>query len=475
MRIYPKTLRKSSLRRRFRVCEGSSLFVQEEGGFALPSVLFLLTILSVLAFSLLSVTYLQNKIALKEIHQIQAEFAAQSGIADLLDRLSEDFVQPPYSQAFKYPDGSTSLTKATAWGGLLAIESVGRSHSEKVMRQALVAQLPSKDLDAALLLANPDHSLVLTGSARIRGEVIVGKAGVSVGTLRDYSTPMRVPIVGKITKKDRPQLPPYDSDILEGECALFDLLIERLGNPEVRPERQIHLTGNQLLDLSEIADLTELITVEGNLELTGLISRRGSPLYLVSAGSVLIKPDTRLEGLIAVCANDELRTAQESRSDNVILYSRRGIILKSNDTLCGQFISPSVHVESGTYLQYPSLIFSIEPKNAKESQNVVLKSGSVVEGTVALLSTLSKENNDDIVTLENDAVVTGAIYSEGRVSLDGMVHGCVLTRDFYFYEAPTHYMGWIRKGIIDRPSLPKGFMSNPGLSGEEELGILSWL
>jgi hypothetical protein len=51
----------------------------------------------------------------------------------------------------------------------------------------------------------------------------------------------------------------------------------------------------------------------------------------------------------------------------------------------------------------------------------------------------------------------------------------VMTNDFYFYEQPTQYYGWLRSGRIDRSALPAGFLVPPGFSEKVHLEVLDWL
>jgi type II secretory pathway component PulK len=53
-----------------------------EKGFALPSVLFLVTILSLLAASVIMLHYFLRQTSLIEVAKVKAEYAAENGIAN---------------------------------------------------------------------------------------------------------------------------------------------------------------------------------------------------------------------------------------------------------------------------------------------------------------------------------------------------------------------------------------------------------
>jgi Tfp pilus assembly protein PilX len=58
-----------------------------ERGFALPSVLFLVTILSLLAASIITLHYFLRQTSLIEVAKVKAEYAAESGIANAISQL----------------------------------------------------------------------------------------------------------------------------------------------------------------------------------------------------------------------------------------------------------------------------------------------------------------------------------------------------------------------------------------------------
>ena len=61
-------------------------FMRSEHGYALPSTLLLITILSFVAAAVISLVFAQHQQALREVAQVRAEYAAQSGVARILSR-----------------------------------------------------------------------------------------------------------------------------------------------------------------------------------------------------------------------------------------------------------------------------------------------------------------------------------------------------------------------------------------------------
>ena len=61
-----------------------SHIISSEGGFALPSILMLVTILSLFSATVLSFQYFDRLIAIREVSKVKAEYASESGIAAAL-------------------------------------------------------------------------------------------------------------------------------------------------------------------------------------------------------------------------------------------------------------------------------------------------------------------------------------------------------------------------------------------------------
>ncbi|MEP0822951.1 MAG: hypothetical protein HRF44_08875 [Ignavibacterium sp.] len=437
-------------------------------GFALPSVLFLVAILTTLALSLLSFAYLERKIALRELFQLRAEYAAQSGIALVLNDLSGSVIPSlPLERRYDFPDGSTALTNVQPWGLLLAVKSKGISQSITSTRRCLAAQEPATDFEKALILANVNHALVMTGNSRIVGDVVVNHAGVSTGSLRDYTTPFKIPILGNVTKKRVPVLPEYMRDLVSNQLSMFDGFLSRKGLPEFASV----VVSTGILNVDEVDDAVQMIISTGHLVVSGS-THRTSPLYIVSEGKVSLERASGLQGLIAVCSKADITVAQDCTFENIILYSRDSITVEPNATGSGQLIAPIVNVSKSTKLHYPSFVLSIP---SKESVTQRISLSDTLEGLVIMMTDISASPEDQLTVIESDAVVVGALFSEGSVTLDGRMIGTAAVKDFYFYEAPTQYVGWMRKGAIERDRLPGGFMVPPGMGGTGRLGVLEWM
>jgi hypothetical protein len=454
---------------RFTICS--------EEGFALPSVLFLVTILSLVILSIHTLKYLHRQSALLNVARVKSDYAAQNAIDQaLIEMNSIDLPKCGEEIKREYDFGvqGSATIRMQRWGVysvFIPNGRIGRISSERV---ALIASHPSKQFENALVFANSQHQLVLTGTTNIKGDVVTGQSGVTVGTLRDMQTPRIVPIEGKIKKDASPSL-----SLVKWKKLVVDLNSVMDGeNPAgVDSDEVIRLQSNTSvqLDSSIVTERVRYIFVDGDLSIKGRIIRCTLPLSIIVRGNVEFRQDASILGLVAVFSKKPIIIPSNISIESAILFSQDSIQVGENARICAQLFAHSICIETSATLSYPSVIISFPSKDPKNNkQAILLANGSKIEGIVALLSVLS-DQQQSIVNIQSGAKVIGAVISENTMTLDGSVDGIVITKDFYFYESPTTYLGWIRTGHIDRMALPVSFLIPPGFADSDKLDVLDWL
>jgi len=450
-------------------------------GFALPSVLLMITLLSLVAISVLGLQLILRRVALMEIGKVKAEYAAESGIAKSLAEVgaANDILRvlSGLNLHFDSEDESRSDVELQPWGVYIRARSEGGFHQFRTSLTALTACNPSSEFDNALIFANATHQLVFTGSAGILGNVLTGQPGATVGNLSNYNTPIQIPIKGTLRRDQRPDLVPFDTLLLASQVRSYQDLLS--GKIKMGGDAHILSLGSGidfLVDHRIITDSLDYLFIRGNVTIDAKIARSERPLFVVVNGDILLKEPFTASGLVAILGSGALTIQEEVKIDEAILYSWKSVELKEGATVSAQLIAPSILLKSGSRAQYPSaLISTIVGLPDSTRQSIFLSDGAQVEGFVGLYSTGLSAQTDRLITVRPGANVTGAIFSGGAVTLDGTVQGCVMTRDFYFYEPPTKYFGWLRSGTIDRTRLPSGYLVPYGFSTTKELDVLDWL
>jgi hypothetical protein len=452
-----------------------------ERGYALPSLLLLVVVLSLLASAVLTHNYLQRQLALKSVFSVKAEYAAQSAIARTVASLksAQDYnnrlSQPPTQIAFE--DGSQATVQLERWGCYGLIRSRGTCKQARAERTAVVAQRAGPSFDQALVFANTGHQLVLTGSSAVKGTIVVGPPGVATGTLIGQPS-MRLSLpIANIHREPVPKLASFDRKALTDEIESYERMLS--GEFRVGSSGEDHIAfssaPSSLIEGEKIPSGVRSILVERDAILTGAFKQREIPLFIIVHGAVSFRRTVQLSGPIAVLARGAVTVPKDVQIDCAIIYSATRVEVEPSASLSAQIFSPFILLRSGATALYPSLLVSTSRPAAGSAQAGILMEGNaVLQGTILSLTPKSG-SQIPLIVIQPGATVTGAVYSENEITLDGSVNGTVMAKDFYFYVPPTTYRGWLRSAQIDRHARPQGFLLPIGFAESFQLDILEWL
>ncbi len=453
-----------------------------EDGYALPSVLLLITILALLASSLLSFLFLHTELVHRRVEQTATEYAAQNGITSALassfNTPADDlFAATTHNTTIAFDDGSRSTVSLIPWGAFMLIHSTGATKHATSERFALAGALPGSRFDNAVILANTEHQLVFAGSSQIKGNVIVGPYGATVGSIPGAPTPHSLPVTGSVTKTSTAAASLFDERFLQRNVAMMKALFTKKRREDISDSQTWIVNGGEkgVYAIPSIPDSIEYVFIVGNAVLDNTITRRGPPLYLIVRGSLLLRDHCSLQGSIALLSTEAIQIPASAQFIDAILFSFTSIDVASTAHLSAQIISPRITLHSGAVASYPSVLISLHLDTASHAaQQIVMEKGSRVEGTVMMLQENADDNMPDCLQLMPRATVVGLVYSQGKTTLDGTVIGSVVTRSFYFYEAPTTYIDWLRSGLVDRTALPKSFLLPLGFDSQR-YQVIDWL
>ncbi len=242
------------------------------------------------------------------------------------------------------------------------------------------------------------------------------------------------------------------------------------------PPNVLTISGEDATGLETIPDSTDVVYIRRPTTIRSSLTRLDRPLYIVTSGLTVIAPESRLRGLVAVVSAGEILLQKGATIDNAILYSQKSAHVSSFSRAIGQIIAPAVTLDSGAVMMYPSLVASTTSLTGSSlGQGIALSGTASVEGFLGLISSGGPLKDDDIVSIGPTGSVVGTAISESRFTLDGTVTGTVIAKDFYFYLAPTIYVGWLRSGVLNRSLLPPGYLLPPILAGSVKLDVMRWL
>lgn len=443
-------------------------------GFALPSVLMLVTLLTLVALSVLLLQHIRYLQAVTEVARVKADFAAQSGVA----RAAAEQSFREQGNLLRFADSSSAFVRTLPWGLMKLAVVQGASGRIKSARMALLGAAPPPEYKSAICFGGASRQLIMTGSTQIVGDISVGPMGTTVGTLPGEKQPPHLPVKGTVLRKTGTVLPSVDRQMVETSFAPFVSFLRG-----VFPSSPITIhprssgEGSQSTSGS-IPDSAETIFLRGDVPFDLKLSRRERPLAVYVQGGLSISRTAVVEGAVAFYVSGAVRIESGARIDNAVVMSGDSIIVESGLTIRGQLIAPRITVGANCTFTYPSILCSY-PLAASKSQKIDLAAGDRCEGMVILFrgtkgGQSSLHDVQDLVVLHHDATVVGAIYAEVSATLDGTVIGSVILEDLYFYQAPTSYFGWLRSARIDRQKLPEGFVV-PQALGTGKGEVVVWL
>ena len=447
---------------------------KEEAGFALPSILFLITILSLVALSVVMLHYLQRKAAMLDLAKVHAHYAAQSGIDEFLAQqtsLSHIDLNGTYEYSFSY--NSKATVTLSRWGCFFLVRSTGICGAVKINIIAAAADHPSSDFNNALIFANPNHQLVCAGTTTITGDVIAGKGGVITGTLHGLPTPRTLPVQGKISRQANIQMPQFCTAELMNELSAWDQLLAAANGGGTGDKTTLFFRGSPtILQPQLIAPSVSNVYINGDVIIQGQYVRIENPLTIAASGSISFSDSARIRGLIKILAGKQITIASNVEFDFPVVYSQISIAILSN-RLRAQLFAPSLTFSSSAAARYPSAAVSIQLQVSHPPKNqIIMENGSHLEGTMLFLAPAA---DTAVVILKDGSKITGSLYSTAYITLDGSIDGTVITKEFYFYQSPTSYLGWLKSARINRTALPKSYLVPPGFSDSPKLDVLDWL
>lgn len=451
-----------------------------ESGFALPSILLLILVISLIGVLSIRIVSFRKQVTLRELAKFKAELAAQSAVAEALATLDEkeslSFSSQLRKETFSGGEQGTVDLSVDSWGAFLRVRSSAIVGAVRKERVALVGGQTQDLIPQALIFANSDHELVFTGSARVRGDITVNRRGISFDN-RSQTTIGSTFVDGKIERTESPQLPGFENLLLREEIGRFDDLLVK-GSPSSSRSVSI-LKGDEHMPMEicgdAVPDSSDLLTISGDAVLRGSLVRRARPLIIVVRGNVTIAGSAELKGLVAVVADKHIRILRGASTLHAILYSKMKIEQEAGSEITAQLIAPRIIIEEGARTMYPSVVVSYSSTIVQDPDaSVTLKKMARVEGSVLCIGSRAETKNPSLV-IESGATVVGLVYCRGIITLEGRVFGSVFASDFYFFESPTSYFGWIRNGIIDRTALPSRFLAPLGFSQRTQLNVLDWL
>ncbi|MBD1261979.1 hypothetical protein HZY62_15355 [Maribacter polysiphoniae] len=412
---------------------------------ALQFVLFIGAIIAVLLMAFVLITYIHNffgKITALTIDIVQqADFAMGYSLSKPMRRgESIDF------SALDNPNIHVIIEKEF-WGILEKRTSTASFDKIEYSKTAFIGQNYPKGMNA-LNLRDKQRPLVLAGTTRIMGDVLLPAQGIRMGNIAGNSYNQDQLVYGR-EQTSSSTLPKLDQGLLQQ--------IDRLLNEDFQLNKQV-------------------VTLKPEAEIRN--SFKEETLFIMD--DVVQLENNTLVGNIVIYASRKIIVESSTYLADVVLVAPE-IIIK--DRVQGYFqaiAKKSIHVGKNCALAYPTTLVVKEDAKGNKTVNttktpkIFLDTNVVVNGMLLYLDTSEEGSNSPQIRISNGSVVNGEIYCSKNLELKGTVNGNVTTDGFIAMENGSIYQNHLYNGTINSTILPTEY-SGILYENEAHKKVMKWL
>ncbi|MBL4604156.1 MAG: hypothetical protein JKY02_00375 [Flavobacteriaceae bacterium] len=418
-----------------------SSFVKIKAG-AIQYVLVVSVIIVIVLFAFISLIFLQKRTQLKsELHK-EAIHAVYLGF----DYLKEHTI--PYDTEIKksftdYDFESTTMLKKR-WGVFDLVIVQTTLKKEIFQKVALMGNVNANR--KALYLAENHEPLIVVGTTRITGDVMLPKRGIPTGNIAGVSYYGNKLVYGTInTNADR--LPKIQN-------------LEEIRQLIVDP----HFENSKYFELEEGAKMNQSFTKE---------------TLLFEADGLLQLDQMNLQGNIVILSKTKIQVGRSTHLENVLLIAPEVVIESGVKGSFQVFASKSIVAKENSRLDYPSSLVVFKETNENEVidqavlEGIQIDDGAHVKGIVLFHSQKKKEDYKAKVYISEKGQVTGEVYSTDYLELRGRVDGFVYAYKFIAKQAGNVYTNHIYNGVLNATVISKKY--NGLFIGKKNTGVSKWV
>ncbi|WP_299213786.1 hypothetical protein [uncultured Dokdonia sp.] len=320
----------------------------------------------------------------------------------------------------------------THWGIFDKMVSIGKSRNFKTQKIALLGgQTPEKERPA-IFLEDSNSPLVVVGETSIYGDVSLPRQGIKPGNIAGNYYQGKTLVNGNINQNNsaKPQISNEKKEYIK--TLLF-------GNLPQEDSLFIRSLASEISSTFETA-----------------------PKWIYSPDVIQID-DQSISQNIIIKSDTLIRVSAFAKAENIILIAPHIEIADNAIGAFQAFASKSITVGKNARLTYPSALVFQEKENQVQTSNgelrrgITLEEGSIVSGSVIHLESPSDNYQKALVTIKENAIVQGEVYSDHIVQLEGNVKGSIYTRQFAIETRGSVYKNHLFDAIIDTRNFPVAF------------------
>ncbi len=401
----------------------SSLNREVKGG-SLFHALFAVFIVGAMLTTMMSMSLFYGKASIKREQKLRVAENLES-VEQLI--LSDFTFSENGSWIDLFGDQTDSvLLKSRKWGTLDMVSATSKRNNFTRSRTFFVGFNKEK-LEKALVLADRNQPLRLSGSTRIRGNVKLPKKGVERGYIHGSNYNGDQLIYGQISASTK-QLPVLKDQIIKNNSNYL---------------RGIWLSTDSLGILPDPGDTIH--------------HRFDEPTLVLDNKGWLFLNDLTLTGNIIIRSDKAISVAPNASLSDVLLYAPY-IELQSGfkgNIQC--FASDSLHIREDVHLDYPSVVCVLDYIPENEILRLKLGERCIINGQVIVYDHEADFRKLPVLELERETTVNGEVYCNGFTEARGTINGTIQTQKFLLRTPASSYENYLKDAIIDVHELSPHF------------------
>ncbi len=411
---------------------------------ALQFVLFIGAIIAILLLSFLLITYTHSFFDKKTdvmVNIIQEtdfglHYAFQKGMP------SGSFIE---INAQSDEEIVVTVTK-DFWGIFERYTSKAKFKKLIYSKIALIAENSPEGV-RALTLKDNQRPLIVAGSTKITGDVLIPQQGIRMGNIAGNSY--------------------QHSRLVYGRSQTSSAVLPKLNDEVVR---------NLDLVMNNFQDNVETLTPKPNMLLNNSFE---SPTQYIRGNTIRLE-EISLVGNIVVSATHKIVVEPTAILRDIILVAPE-ISIKDGvkgvfQALANKRISVGKHCE----FKYPTALVVQEKSNKNGVKNkntgpkLFIDSHTTVHGMVIYLDKSEEQTYAPQIKIAQNTIITGEIYCNGNLELKGSVIGSVTTDAFIALENGSIYQNHLYNGSINSTLLPREY-SGLIVGNVQRKKVMKWL
>lgn len=408
--------------------------------------LFVMLVVTIISSSLILYAYLNNRSLLNVFHKEEVMNYVTSGVNLLLDNAYLKGGGVEENRSLFGIEGDHVTLQKYRWGMYTLIHSEKNWHDYHYSKTALTGAHISPENRVALYLSDKEKPLSLCGRSRLKGKVLLPKAGLKTATIEGEMFTGEGPDPTKTgrSKKDLPI-----------NAGLFnELSFDNL--------KQKYLDNK----INSINPKINEDTLENKFTNKAIVMYGESPMNL---------SNTNARGHVVFFSETSITVNSSCYLEDVLLIAPSIFIGPGFKGSIQAFARDTIAVFENVTLEYPSVLCALDKNPGESPSFLFMDKQAQLQGIVVNYCTSPLEEYPPITRILEESTITGQLLCNGIFEHKGIVKGMVFCNYFYIKTPVSVYENHLFNAVIDVTALPVDYCGVDFTIEKKYNKVVKWL